>query len=207
MKIDKAMERFLQNEVASASARWQYQAMSVLQKENKRETIKRFVDELQEGISNEDTCYLQIALMRYRTLQKRPFYQLQAFGSGFYLMPPQMEKELTWEWLYGPYYTFCEEMTVASRRYVMQISQADLSQLFMLELEESKQVVRRVFQESLPEILRRGTVKEASSRRTISIQLSDYMGRYETLLVLDPQTRRIGDWLDGIFQDHTGDRI
>ena len=92
MEMNKAMKMFVENEVASASARWVYKAMSVLQTENKEKTIKSFLDELEEGISDERACYLQITLLRHRTLQKRPFYLIQTFGPEFYLASPLEEK-------------------------------------------------------------------------------------------------------------------
>ncbi len=93
--------------------------MSVLQIKSKEQTIKSFLDELEEGISDERACYLQIALLKYRILQKRPFYQIQTFGPEFYLASPLTEKELRWDWLYEPYYEFCDEITASSKKYVM----------------------------------------------------------------------------------------
>ena len=76
MEMNKAMKVFIKNEVASASARWVYQAMSVLQIENKEKTMNHFLDELKEGIADERVNYVQIVLLRYKTLQKNPFYQM-----------------------------------------------------------------------------------------------------------------------------------
>ncbi len=199
MEMNSAMRLFIRNEIASESAKWIYQAMTVLQAENKDQTIKRFLDELEEGLSDIRTCYIQISLLRYQILQKRPFYQLQIFGPEFYLAPPLAEKELQWNWMYEPYYEFCEKITASSRKYVMQITDADLSRLCLLELEETKEIVRRMFQESLADLLTRETFQRAASQREISIQLSDYMGEYEPLLVLNHQTKETGEWLNGIL--------
>lgn len=199
MEMNSAMWLFIRNEIASESAKWIYQAMTVLQAENKDQTIKRFLDELEEGLSDIRTCYIQISLLRYQILQKRPFYQLQIFGPEFYLAPPLAEKELQWNWMYEPYYEFCEKITASSRKYVMQITDADLSRLCLLELEETKEIVRRMFQESLADLLTRETFQRAASQREISIQLSDYMGEYEPLLVLNHQTKETGEWLNGIL--------
>ncbi len=199
MEMNSAMRLFIRNEIASESAKWIYQAMTVLQAENKDQTIKRFLDELEEGLSDIRTCYIQISLLRYQILQKRPFYQLQIFGPEFYLAPPLAEKELQWNWMYEPYYEFCEKITASSRKYVMQITDADLSRLCLLELEETKEIVRRMFQESLADLLTRETFQRAASQREISIQLSDYMGEYEPLLVLNHQTNETGEWLNGIL--------
>ena len=76
---------------------------------------------------------------------------------------------------------------------------ADLSRLCLLELEETKEIVRRMFQESLVDLLTRETFQRAASQREISIQLSDYMGEYEPLLVLNHQTKETGEWLNGIL--------
>ena len=81
----------------------------------------------------------------------------------------------------------------------MQITDADLSRLCLLELEETKEIVRRMFQESLADLLTRETFQRAASQREISIQLSDYMGEYEPLLVLNHQTNETGEWLNGIL--------
>ncbi len=199
MEMNSAMRLFIRNEIASESAKWIYKAMTVLQAENKDQTIKRFLDELEEGLSDIRTCYIQISLLRYQILQKRPFYQLQIFGPEFYLAPPLAEKELQWNWMYEPYYEFCEKITASSRKYVMQITDADLSRLCLLELEETKEIVRRMFQESLADLLTRETFQRAASQREISIQLSDYMGEYEPLLVLNHQTKETGEWLNGIL--------
>ena len=199
MEMNSAMRLFIRNEIVSESAKWIYQAMTVLQAENKDQTIKRFLDELEEGLSDIRTCYIQISLLRYQILQKRPFYQLQIFGPEFYLAPPLAEKELQWNWMYEPYYEFCEKITASSRKYVMQITDADLSRLCLLELEETKEIVRRMFQESLADLLTRETFQRAASQREISIQLSDYMGEYEPLLVLNHQTKETGEWLNGIL--------
>lgn len=207
MEMSKAMKLFLNNEVASASAKWIFQAMSVLQTENKEKTVKAFLKELEEGIGDERVCYIQITLLRYRTLQKRPFYQLQTFGPEFYLAPPLSERDLEWDWMYEPYYRFCEEITASSRRYVMQIPAGSLSQICLLELEETKAVIRRLFQESLVGILTGQAFQKAGSGKNISFHLSDYMGEYEPLLVLNRQTKETGEWLNGIFQNHSGDRL
>lgn len=207
MEMNKAMKMFVKNEVASASARWIYQAMSVLQAENKEKTIKDFLDELEEGISDERVCYLQITLLRYRTSQKRPFYQIRTFGPEFYLASPLDEKEVGWDWLYEPYYRFCEEITASSKKYVMQISNENLSQLCLLELEETKPIIRRMFQESLFGILTGQTFQREASKRDISFHLSDYMGEYESLLVLNDQTKETGEWLNGVFQNYSGNKI
>lgn len=207
MEMNKAMKCFMRNEVASASAKWIYRAMSVLQTENKEKTIKSFLDELEGGISDKRVCYLQISLLRHRTLQKRPFYQLQTFGHEFYLTPPLAEKELKWDWLYEPYYEFCEEVRAAGRKYVMQISAENLSRICLLELEETKELIRRIFQESRLGILRGQSFQRAASQKEIAIHLSDYMGEYEPLLVLNCQTKKTGEWLNGIFQNHAGDQI
>ena len=207
MEMNKAMKMFVENEVASASARWVYKDMSVLKTENKEKTIKSFLDELEEGISDERACYLQITLLRHRTLQKRPFYQIQTFGPEFYLASPLEEKELGWDWLYGPYYEFCEEIAASSKKYVMQISTEDVSQLCLLELEETKKIIQRLFQESLSGILTGKPFQKAVSQREVSIHLSDYMGEYEPLLVLDNQTKETGEWLNGILQNHSGNKI
>ena len=173
--------------------------MTVLQAENKNKTINHLLDELEAEILDVRVCYIQISLLRYRILQKRPFYQLQIFGPEFYLAPPLAEKELQWNWMYEPYYEFCEKITASSRKYVMQITDADLSRLCLLELEETKEIVRRMFQESLVDLLTRETFQRAASQREISIQLSDYMGEYEPLLVLNHQTKETGEWLNGIL--------
>lgn len=207
MEMNRAMNLFLKNEVASASAKWVYRAMSVLHTENKGKTIKEFLDELEEGIADEQVCYLQITLLRYRTLQKRPFYQIRTFGPEFYLAPPLTEKELEWNWLYEPYYQFCEEITDSSKKYVMQISSENLSQLCLLELEETKPIIQRLFQESLFGILTGPSFQKAASNREISFHLGDYMGEYENLLILDNQTKETGEWLNGILQNHSGNKI
>ena len=199
MEMNKAMKVFIKNEVAFASAKWIHQAMSVFQIEHKEKTIHYFLDELNKGIADERVHYIQIALLRYKTLQKKPFYQIQTFGSAFYLAVPLSEKELKWDWLYEPYYAFCEEIKASSKKYVMQISAENLAQLCLLELEETKEIVRRMFQESLVDLLTRETFQRAASHREISIQLSDYMGEYEPLLVLNHQTKETGEWLNGIL--------
>lgn len=199
MEMNSAMRLFIRNEIASESAKWIYKAMTVLQAENKNKTINHLLDELEAEILDVRVCYIQISLLRYRILQKRPFYQLQIFGPEFYLAPPLAEKELQWNWMYEPYYEFCEKITASSRKYVMQITDADLSRLCLLELEETKEIVRRMFQESLADLLTRETFQRAASQREISIQLSDYMGEYEPLLVLNHQTKETGEWLNGIL--------
>ncbi len=199
MEMNSAMRLFIRNEIASESAKWIYKAMTVLQAENKNKTINHLLDELEAEILDVRVCYIQISLLRYRILQKRPFYQLQIFGPEFYLAPPLAEKELQWNWMYEPYYEFCEKITASSRKYVMQITDADLSRLCLLELEETKEIVRRMFQESLVDLLTRETFQRAASQREISIQLSDYMGEYEPLLVLNHQTNETGEWLNGIL--------
>ncbi len=199
MEMNSAMRLFIRNEIASESAKWIYKAMTVLQAENKNKTINHLLDELEAEILDVRVCYIQISLLRYRILQKRPFYQLQIFGPEFYLAPPLAEKELQWNWMYEPYYEFCEKITASSRKYVMQITDADLSRLCLLELEETKEIVRRMFQESLVDLLTRETFQRAASQREISIQLSDYMGEYEPLLVLNHQTKETGEWLNGIL--------
>lgn len=199
MEMNSAMRLFIRNEIASESAKWIYKAMTVLQAENKNKTINHLLDELEAEILDVRVCYIQISLLRYRILQKRPFYQLQIFGPEFYLAPPLAEKELQWNWMYEPYYEFCEKITASSRKYVMQITDADLSRLCLLELEETKEIVRRMFQESLADLLTRETFQRAASQREISIQLSDYMGEYEPLLVLNHQTNETGEWLNGIL--------
>lgn len=207
MEMNDAMKIFVRNEVALASAKWIHQAMTVFQTENKEETIRCFLEELEEGISDERVCYLQITLLRHRTLQKRPFYQIQTFGSEFYLAPPLSEKELGWDWLYDPYYQFCEEVTASSQKYVMQISAQHLSQLCLAELEETKEIIRQVFQESMIRILTEPPFQSVIDKREVSIHLSDYMGDYETLLVLNEQSKKTGEWIDGIFQNHAGNKI
>lgn len=202
MEMNKAMKTFVKNDVASASAKWIYQAMSVLQVENREKTINHFLNELEEGIMDERVCYLHITLLRYRTLQNQPFYQMQTFGPAFYLTPPLSEKDLDWNWLYKPYYGFCQEITASSKKYVMQISAENLAQLCLLELEETKEIVRQIFRDSLIHILTGKVFQQASNQREISIHLSDYMGEYETLLVLNNQTKEIGEWLNGIFQSN-----
>ncbi len=207
MEMNRAMRLFIKNEVASESARWIHQAMSVLQTENKDNTVKSFLAELEEGIADVRTNYIQIVLLRHRTLQKKPFYQLQIFGPEFYLAPPLAEKDLQWDWMYEPYYEFCEKITASSRKYVMKITNEDLARLCLLELEETKEIVRRMFQESLADILTGEIFQRASSQRKISIQLSNYMGKYEPLLVLDSKANETGEWLDGILQNRTGEKI
>ena len=76
MEMNKAMKMFVENEVALASAKWIHQAMSVLQIENKEKTMNHFLDELKYSIADERVNYVQIVLLRYKTLQKNPFYQM-----------------------------------------------------------------------------------------------------------------------------------
>ena len=76
MEMNKAMKMFVENEVALASAKWIHQAMSILQIEHKEKTMNYFLDELKEGIADERVNYVQIVLLRYKTLQKNPFYQM-----------------------------------------------------------------------------------------------------------------------------------
>ena len=206
MEMNKAMKMFVKNEVAFASAKWIHQAMSVFQIEHKEKTIHYFLDELNEGIADERVHYIQIALLRYKTLQKKPFYQIQTFGSAFYLASPLSEKELKWDWLYEPYYAFCEEIKVSSKKYVMQISAENLAKLCLLELEETKEIIRCLFRESLFHILTGEVFQQAVKQREISIHLSDYRGEYEPLLVLNNQTKETGEWLNGIFQNHAGNK-
>ena len=52
MEMNRAMRLFIKNEVASESAKWIYQAMTVLQTENKNKTVKHFLDELEEEIDD-----------------------------------------------------------------------------------------------------------------------------------------------------------
>ncbi len=82
-----------------------------------------------------------------------------------------------------------------------------MSRLYLLELEETKEIVRRIFQESLISILTGGTFQSVAYKRKVSIHLSDYMGEYEPLLVLNNQTKETGEWLNGIFQTHAGNKI
>ena len=206
MEMNKAMKVFIKNEVAFASAKWIHQAMSVFQIEHKEKTIHYFLDELNKGIADERVHYIQIALLRYKTLQKKPFYQIQTFGSAFYLAVPLSEKELKWDWLYEPYYAFCEEIKVSSKKYVMQISAENLAKLCLLELEETKEIIRCLFRESLFHILTGEVFQQAVKQREISIHLSDYRGEYEPLLVLNNQTKETGEWLNGIFQNHAGNK-
>lgn len=206
MEMNKAMKMFVENEVALASAKWIHQAMSVFQIEHKEKTIHYFLDELNKGIADERVHYIQIALLRYKTLQKKPFYQIQTFGSAFYLAVPLSEKELKWDWLYEPYYAFCEEIKVSSKKYVMQISAENLAKLCLLELEETKEIIRCLFRESLFHILTGEVFQQAVKQREISIHLSDYRGEYEPLLVLNNQTKETGEWLNGIFQNHAGNK-
>ena len=206
MEMNKAMKMFVENEVALASAKWIHQAMSVFQIEHKEKTIHYFLDELNKGIADERVHYIQIALLRYKTLQKKPFYQIQTFGSAFYLAVPLSEKELKWDWLYEPYYAFCEEIKASSKKYVMQISAENLAKLCLLELEETKEIIRCLFRESLFHILTGEVFQQAVKQREISIHLSDYRGEYEPLLVLNSQTKETGEWLNGIFQNHAGNK-
>ena len=206
MEMNKAMKMFVENEVALASAKWIHQAMSVLQIENKEKTMNHFLDELKEGIADERVNYVQIVLLRYKTLQTNPFYQMQNFGPAFYLASPLSEKELKWDWLYEPYYAFCEEIKVSSKKYVMQISAENLAKLCLLELEETKEIIRCLFRESLFHILTGEVFQQAVKQREISIHLSDYRGEYEPLLVLNNQTKETGEWLNGIFQNHAGNK-
>lgn len=206
MEMNKAMKMFVKNEVAFASAKWIHQAMSVFQIEHKEKTIHYFLDELNEGIADERVHYIQIALLRYKTLQKKPFYQIQTFGSAFYLASSLSEKELKWDWLYEPYYAFCEEIKTSSKKYVMQISAENLAKLCLLELEETKEIIRCLFRESLFHILTGEVFQQAVKQREISIHLSDYRGEYEPLLVLNNQTKETGEWLNGIFQNHAGNK-
>lgn len=206
MEMNKAMKMFVKNEVAFASAKWIHQAMSVFQIEHKEKTIHYFLDELNEGIADERVHYIQIALLRYKTLQKKPFYQIQTFGSAFYLASSLSEKELKWDWLYEPYYAFCEEIKTSSKKYVMQISAENLAKLCLLELEETKEIIRCLFRESLFHILTGEVFQQAVKQREISIHLSDYKGEYEPLLVLNSQTKETGEWLNGIFQNHAGNK-
>ncbi len=206
MEMNKAMKVFIKNEVAFASAKWIHQAMSVLQIENKEKTMNHFLDELKDSIADERVNYVQIVLLRYKTLQKNPFYQMQTFGPAFYLASPLSEKELKWDWLYEPYYAFCEEIKVSSKKYVMQISAENLAKLCLLELEETKEIIRCLFRESLFHILTGEVFQQAVKQREISIHLSDYRGEYEPLLVLNSQTKETGEWLNGIFQNHAGNK-
>lgn len=161
---------------------------------------------MKEGIADERVNYVQIALLRYKTLQKKSFYQMQTFGPAFYLASPLSEKELKWDWLYEPYYAFCEEIKASSKKYVMQISAENLAQLCLLELEETKEIIRHLFRESLFPILTGEVFQQAVKQREISIHLSDYRGEYEPLLVLNNQTKETGEWLNGIFQNHAGNK-
>jgi hypothetical protein len=131
---------------------------------------------------------------------------MQTFGPAFYLASPLSEKELKWDWLYEPYYAFCEEIKASSKKYVMQISAENLAKLCLLELEETKEIIRCLFRESLFHILTGEVFQQAVKQREISIHLSDYKGEYEPLLVLNNQTKETGEWLNGIFQNHAGNK-
>ena len=73
MEMNRAMRLFIKNEVASESARWIHQAMSVLQTENKDNTVKSFLAELEEGIADVRTNYIQNRAFETQDIAKKAF--------------------------------------------------------------------------------------------------------------------------------------
>lgn len=199
MELSRAMKQFLGREVASASAEFMYRSMSALRGGRKEEQTASFLDVLKGCIQNPRVRFLQISLVRHRTLQKRSFYCIQTFGKEFYLSPPIQEKELDWKWMYEPYDRFCQRVADESRKYVMQLSKQEVRQICLLELEETKVMVKELFQEVLPHLLGDEGIRRLCREREVEIQLSDYMGAYEPLLSLNQQTEKVGEWMNGIL--------
>lgn len=199
MEKSDYLKLFLRKEVAAASAEFMYKAMSALQIEKKEETIRQFVSDIKEIRKVETIRFLQISLTYHKALMGKPFYGLLGFGPSLYLAPPVLERELDWGWMYNPYYDFCERISIESKKYVMQITKKDLETIFMLELDETKHIVRQLFEETAADLIQSKELCEFGVKTGLQIQLSDYMGPYEELCTFDNQSEQLGGLMNGIL--------
>ena len=108
-----------------------------------------FLDELNEGIADERVHYIQIALLRYKTLQKNLLSDTNLWLcllSCRSIVRKGIEMGLA---LYEPYYAFYEEIKASSKKYVMQISAENLAQLCLLNWKKRKRLSGAYSGESL----------------------------------------------------------
>lgn len=207
MEKNDSMNRFLSGEVAAASTEFIHNAMKALQNESKENTVDQFVSALKECLNDGRVCFLQITLIHHKVLLGKEFYHLQGFDSSFYLSPPIFESVLDWDWMYHPYYEFCRKIRDESKRYVMQFQKKDIDQICMLELDETKHIVRRLFSEAVSDLIRSKEFCAFGIKTGLQIQLSDYMGEYEELYTFDNESEKLGAMMNGVLQNHSSDRI
>lgn len=201
MEQTKALELFINKEAKNLSVTFVAEAMSHMKRERKEEVTAQFCGKLCRVLAQVPSLrYLQIALVRSKALAGRPFYRLAAYGAPFYLAPPLYETELSVEWLYQAYKQFSEGIVQESRKYAGRIGTMETEQIRLIELENCQRIMKFLFSETLPLLLKAPEYRALPVEQGVQFQLSESMGQYKILLVKDKNMERMEGFMNELLQ-------
>lgn len=201
MEKTKALELFINKEAKDLSQLFVAEAMSHMRKEKKREVTEPFCGELCRVLNRVPSLrFLQIALVRSKALAGLPLYRLTAYGASFYLEAPLYEAELPLEWLYQAYKRFSEGIVRESRKYAGRIGTMETEQIILIELETCQKIMKFLFSETLPLLLKTQEFQALDMEQSVQFQLSEIMGQYKILLVKDKNLKRMEGFINELLQ-------
>ena len=202
-KSTEALQKFLYKEVKQASYRFVLTCMENLKKDVLHEQVQIFVEDFKRLFelcreSDEQVCFVQIALLRSRALMHRPFYRLEAFSKEFYLAEPIAFMDLRMDWLYHPYEEFCREVERESKKYLY-ISAPELDAIKQIELINSRRIVRHLFEEAILHIVDTEEYQNLGVEDGFQIHMAEYRGPYEKIYEECESARIVGEICRGIL--------
>ncbi|WP_349669204.1 hypothetical protein [Lacrimispora sp.] len=204
MQKAEALKIFLEKDVTERSRIFLLSSLDELKIELRQKKIEAFVidflillNECEK--SGESVRYIQLSLIRSKALSNKPFYILEAYGSLFYLSQPIAVRELSLDWFYEKFKEFCESVKKDSRKYILKIGGMELDRIILAELINCNRLLKYLLEESLVHIMNLKEFTKLKLSEGIQIQMGEYRGPFETIMVTNEYTDNLGRWWNGIL--------
>lgn len=204
MEKAEALKIFLEKDVTERSRIFLLSSLDELNMELRQKRIEAFINDFLILLnecekSGESVRYIQISLVRSKALSNKPFYILEAYGSLFYLSQPIAVRELSLDWFYEKFNEFCEAVKKDSKKYILKIGGMELDRIILAELINCNRLLKYLLEESLVHIINLEEFTKLMLSEEIQIQIGEYRGPFEVIMVTNEYTYNIGRWWNGIL--------
>lgn len=204
MEKAEALKIFLEKDVRERSRILLLSSLDELKIELRQKRIEAFVNDFLILLnecekSGESVRYIQLSLVRSKALSNKPFYILEAYGSLFYLSQPIAVHELSLDWFYEIFNEFCEAVKKDSKKYILKIGGMELDRIILAELINCNRLLKYLLEESLVHIINLEEFTKLKLSEGIQIQIGEYRGPFETIMVTNEYTDNLGRWWNGIL--------
>lgn len=208
MQKSESLKLFLEKDVKEKSRIFLLSSLEELKKELRQKKIDAFVNDFlklfnacleRKERTGENVRYIQLSLVRSKALSHEPFYSLEAYGSLFYLSQPIAVQELSLGWFYDKFYKFCEDIRQESKKYILKIGGMELDRIILAELINCNRILKYLLEESLIHIINTEEFSKLNLSEEIQIQIGEYRGPFEIILVSNEYTNKLGRWWNGIL--------